>query len=180
VLHIGLCEAAADTIRRAHAVHPLTAVQTEYSLFTRDPERSVLPTLRELGIGLVAYCPLGRGLLTGLGSADALDRGDSRANLPRFQGQNLLQNLALARVVDELAAAHGVSPSRIALAWLLHQGEDIVPIPGTRTVAHLEDNLAAATLALDDQALARLDDAFVPGAAAGDRYPPEGMAVLED
>ena len=153
VRHIGLCEAGADTIRRAHAVHPLAAVQTEYSLFTREPERAVLPTLRALGIGLVAYCPLGRGLLTGGLQSPTLDRNDSRANIPRFQGQNLVGNLALAAVVEELAAERGVSPGRVALAWLLHQGEDLVPIPGTRSAAHLEDNFAATGLMLDRPAL---------------------------
>lgn len=181
VRHIGLCEAGPDTIRRAHVVHPLSVVQTEYSLFTREPERAVLPTLRALGIGLVAYCPLGRGLLTGgLGSPDRLDRGDSRSNIPRFQGENLVGNLALATVVEELATERAISPSRLALAWLLHQGEDIVPIPGTRSPAHMEDNLRATEVVLDEPALARLDETFAIGAAAGDRYPPEGMAVLDD
>jgi aryl-alcohol dehydrogenase-like predicted oxidoreductase len=179
VRHIGLCEASPDTIRRAHATHPLAVVQTEYSLFTREPERTVLPTLRELGIGLVAYCPLGRGLLAGLGSPDALSRDDSRASLPRFQGKNLLDNLALAAVADGIAAERGVRPAQIALAWLLHQGDDIVPIPGTRNPTHMEDNFAAAEIALDESELARLDHAFAVGAAAGDRYPPEGMAVLD-
>jgi aryl-alcohol dehydrogenase-like predicted oxidoreductase len=180
VRHIGLCEAGADTIRRAHAVHPLAAVQTEYSLFTREPEHAILPTLRELGIGLVAYCPLGRGLLTGdLGAGEGLDRSDSRSDIPRFQGENLIRNLALVAVVQELAAERRISPGRLALAWVLHRGDDIVPIPGTRRLAHLEDNLRASEVVLDEQALARLEETFAIGAAAGDRYPPHGMAVVD-
>jgi aryl-alcohol dehydrogenase-like predicted oxidoreductase len=180
VRHIGLCEAGADTIRQAHAVHPLAAVQTEFSLFTREPEHAVLPTLRELGIGLVAYCPLGRGLLTGdLGSDEGLDRSDSRSDIPRFQGENLIRNLALVAVVQKLSAERGISPSRLALAWVLHRGDDIVPIPGTRRLAHLEDNLRASEVVLDEPTLARLDETFAIGAAAGDRYPPHGMAVVD-
>jgi aryl-alcohol dehydrogenase-like predicted oxidoreductase len=180
VRHLGLCEAGPDTIRRAHAVHPLTVVQTEYSLFTRDPERAVLPTLRALGIGLVAYCPLGRGLLTGsLVAARALDRDDSRADIPRFQGENLMRNLALAGVAEELARERGISPSRLALAWLLHQGTDIVPIPGMRKLKHLEDNLHAVETGLDEEARSRLDETFAIGAVAGERYSPRGMAVLD-
>lgn len=181
VRHIGLCEAGPETIRRAHDVHPLTVVQTEYSLFTREPERAVLPALRSLGIGLIAYSPLGRGLLTGsLGSSQGLERGDSRVDIPRFQGENLARNLTLTAVVEELAAERGVTPSRLALAWLLHQGDDIVPIPGARRLSHLEDNLGAPGLVLDREALARLENTFAVGSAAGDRYPPRGMAMLEE
>jgi len=180
VRHIGLCEAGPETIRRAHAVHPLTVVQTEYSLFTREPEGAVIPTLRALDIGLVAYCPLGRGLLTSsLGQAGALDRGDSRSDIPRFQGENLVRNLALTRIVEELAFERGISPSRLALAWLLHQGEDIVPIPGMRKLEHLEDNLRAVEVVLDRDAQACLDETFATGAVAGERYSPQGMAVLD-
>ena len=145
VRYLGLSEASAETIRRAHAVHPITAVQTEYSLWTRDVEEEILPTLEELGIALVAYSPLGRGFLSGrFTSPEELDEGDFRRYGPRFTGENLEQNLALAERVRELAAERGITPGQLALAWVLHRGEHIVPIPGTKRVAYLEENLAAA------------------------------------
>jgi len=172
VRHLGLSEAAPDTIRRAHAVHPITALQSEYSLWTRDPEAEVLATVRELGIGFVAYSPLGRGFLSGrIRSADDLDERDFRRRGPRFQEENLRRNLELVAVVEELAAAKGATPSQVALAWVLSRGDDIVPIPGTKRVGYLEENAAAAALELTADELARLERTFAVGAAAGDRYP---------
>ena len=174
VRHIGLSEASAETIRRAHAVHPITAVQSEYSLWTRDLEADILPTLNELGIALVAYSPLGRGFLSGrFSSPDELDEGDFRRYGPRFTGENLQQNLALAERVKELAAEKGITPGQLALAWVLHRGEHIVPIPGTKRVSYLEENLAAADVELSAEEVERIAEA-VP-AAAGDRYDPAGM-----
>ena len=174
VRYLGLSEAAPETIRAAHAVHPIAAVQSEYSLWTRDPEDSVLPTLRELGIGLVAYSPLGRGFLSGrFTSPDDLDPNDWRRTQPRFQGENAERNAALAAKVRELAAAKGVTPAQLALAWVLAQGEDIVPIPGTKRRAYLEQNVAALEFALTDEDLARID-AELPQ-AAGARYDEDGM-----
>ena len=150
VRHLGLSEASAETIRRAHAVHPITAVQSEYSLWTRDVEDEILPTLEELGIALVAYSPLGRGFLSGrFTSPDELDEGDFRRYGPRFTGENLKQNLALAERVKELAAEKGITPGQLALAWVLHRGEHIVPIPGTKRASYLEENLAAADVAAE-------------------------------
>ncbi|MEV5002781.1 aldo/keto reductase [Nocardioides sp. LML1-1-1.1] len=171
VRHLGLSEASADTIRRAHAVHPITALQTEYSLFTRDLEDEILPVLRELGIGLVPYSPLGRGLLTG-GITATPDEGDSRATayFPRFQGDNLATNLALVEKLKELAAAKGCTPGQLALAWVLAQGDDVAPIPGTKRVKYLEENVAAAGVALDADDLAALETAVPKGAVAGERY----------
>ena len=172
VRHLGLSEAAPDTIRRAHAVHPITALQTEYSLWTRDPEAEVLPTVRELGIGFVAYSPLGRGFLCGrIRSADDLDEKDFRRRGPRFQEDNLQRNLELVREVEEVAAEKGTTPSQIALAWVLARGEDIVPIPGTKRRSFLEENAAAAAIELSPEDVGRLDRAFPLGVAAGDRYP---------
>ena len=172
--HIGLSEAGAETIRRAHAVHPITAVQTEFSLWTRDVEEEILPTLNELGIALVAYSPLGRGFLSGrFTSPDELDEGDFRRYGPRFSGENLRQNLKLADRVKELAAEKGITPGQLALAWVLHRGEHIVPIPGTKRVSYLEENLAAADVVLSDEEVERIAEA-VP-AAAGDRYDEAGM-----
>jgi aryl-alcohol dehydrogenase-like predicted oxidoreductase len=173
VRHLGISEAAPDTIRRAHAVHPMTAVQTEYSLWTRDPEEDgVLATTRELGIGFVAYSPLGRGFLSGeIRSLDDLAPDDFRRRNPRFQGENFAKNLELVDRVREIAAEKDVTPSQLALAWVLHQGDDIVPIPGTKRVHRLEENAAAAFVALTPEDLARLDAAAPRGAAAGDRYP---------
>jgi aryl-alcohol dehydrogenase-like predicted oxidoreductase len=178
VRHIGLSEAGAETIRRAHAVHPVTAVQTEYSLWTREPvEGEILPTLRELGIGLVAYSPLGRGFLSGrFSSPDELDDGDFRRYGPRFTGENLKHNLLLAERVRELAEEKGVTPGQLALAWVLHRWEHIVPIPGTKRVSYLEENLAAADVELSEEEVQRIAEA-VP-AAAGDRYDPAGMSSV--
>ncbi len=170
VRYIGLSEASAETIRRAHAVHPITAVQTEYSLWTRDVEAEILPTLEELGIALVAYSPLGRGFLCGrFTSTDELEESDYRRHGPRFTGSNLEQNLGLAERVRELAAERGITPGQLALAWVLHRGEHIVPIPGTKRVSYLEENLAAAEVELSDADVQAIAEA-VP-AAAGDRYP---------
>jgi len=170
VTHLGLSEAGAQTVRRASAVHPIAALQTEYSLFTRDVEADILPTLRELGIGLVAYSPLGRGLLTGAFKTSAdLPEGDARAGrFPRFAGQNFDRNVALAASVGELAAVKGCTAGQVALAWVLAQGQDIVPIPGTKRRAYLEQNLAAADVELTANDLAWLDANI--GEAAGDRY----------
>jgi aryl-alcohol dehydrogenase-like predicted oxidoreductase len=174
VRFIGLSEASAETIRRAHPVHPITAVQSEYSLWTRDVEEEVLPTLKELGIGLVAYSPLGRGFLSGrFSSPEELDEGDFRRYGPRFTGQNLEQNLKLAERVRQLAEEKGVTPAQLALAWVLHRWEHIVPIPGTTKVARLEENLAAADIELSEEEVERIAEE-VP-AAAGDRYDEQGM-----
>ncbi len=176
---LGLSEVSARTLRRAHAVHPIAAVQSEYSLWTREIEAEVLPACRELGVSFVAYSPLGRGFLTGSIGKDAdLAANDFRRISPRFQGDNLERNLRLVDVVKTLAAARGATPGQVALAWLLHQGKDIVPIPGTKRIKYLEENVAAASLTLSTDELARLDQALPPGAAAGDRYPPAGMKGL--
>jgi aryl-alcohol dehydrogenase-like predicted oxidoreductase len=170
VRHLGLSEASAETIRRAHAVHPITAVQTEYSLWTRDVEREILPTLRELGIALVAYSPLGRGFLSGrFSSQDELEDGDYRRHGPRFTGENLQKNCVLAERVRELAAERGITPGQLALAWVLSRGEHIVPIPGTKRVSYLEENLAAAEVRLSEADAQAIADALPP--AAGERYP---------
>jgi aryl-alcohol dehydrogenase-like predicted oxidoreductase len=172
VRYLGLSEAGPDTIRRAHAVHPISALQSEYSLWSRDPESEVLPAVRELGIGFVAYSPLGRGFLTGkIRSVDDLDETDFRRRGPRFQDENLRRNLALVEEVEKLAAEKGVTPSQLALAWVLSRGDDIVPIPGTKRRSYLEENAAAADIELTGEELARLEQAFPVGAAAGDRYP---------
>jgi aryl-alcohol dehydrogenase-like predicted oxidoreductase len=174
VRYLGLSEASAATIRRAHAVHPITAVQTEYSLWTRDLEAEILPTLEELGIALVAYSPLGRGFLSGrFSSPEELDEGDFRRYAPRFTGENLKHNTELVERVRELAEEKGVTPGQLALAWVLHRGEHIVPIPGTKRVSYLEENLAAAGVELSDEEVQRIAD-VVP-TAAGERYDPQGM-----
>jgi aryl-alcohol dehydrogenase-like predicted oxidoreductase len=174
VLHLGLSEAAPETIRRAQAVHPITAVQTEYSLWTRDAEAEVIPTCRELGIGFVSYSPLGRGFLSGrFKSPDELDESDFRRHGPRFTGDNLEANLKLAAKVEEIASDTGITPAQLALAWVLAQGEDIVPIPGTKRRTYLEENAAAADVELTDDDLARIE-AEVP-MAAGARYDEAGM-----
>jgi aryl-alcohol dehydrogenase-like predicted oxidoreductase len=173
VRHLGLSEASAANIRRAHTVHPITALQTEYSLFTRDLEDEILPTLRELGIGLVPYSPLGRGLLTGaITSADTLEDGDSRRTgyFPRFQGDALDANLALVDRIRAIAEAKGCTPGQLALAWVLAQGDDVVPIPGTKRVAYLEENVAAADVTLSEEDLRSLDEAVPRDAVVGDRY----------
>jgi len=175
VLHLGLSEAAPETIRRAHAVHPITAVQTEYSLWTRDPEAEILPTCRELGIGFVPYSPLGRGFLSGrFRSPDELDENDFRRFGPRFQGENLEANLGLAAKVQEIADEKGITPAQLAIAWLLAQGEDLVPIPGTKRRSYLEQNAGAVDVELTPDDLARID-AEVPE-AAGERYAEAEMA----
>jgi aryl-alcohol dehydrogenase-like predicted oxidoreductase len=172
VRYLGLSEAAPDTIRRAHAVHPITALQTEYSLWERSPEDEILPTTRELGIGFVAYSPLGRGFLSGqITSIDDLDEDDFRRRGPRFQGDNFQKNLDLVERVREIATEKGVTPSQLALAWVLAQGEDIVPIPGTKRVKYLEENVKAVDIQLTADDLRRIDEAFPKGATAGDRYP---------
>ena len=177
VLHIGLSEASAETIRRAHAAHPIAAVQTEYSLFTRDLEKDILPTLRELGIGLVAYSPLGRGLLSGrFSSVEDLAEDDWRRTQPRFEGENLERNLEQAGKVRELAAEKGITPAQLALAWVLHRGDDVVPIPGTKRRSYLEQNVAALEVELTDDDLARLDSQLPP--PAGERYDSAGMTAV--
>ena len=180
VRFLGLSEAGPDTIRRAHATHPITAVQTEYSLWTRDVEAQVLPTLRELGIGLVAYSPLGRGFLTGaIRERATLADGDGRLRHPRFADGNLQHNLALLDAVEAVAARTGATPGQIALAWVLAQGDDIVAIPGTTRRAHLEENLAAARATLSDADLEELRRLLDTYAVAGDRYPAAMMTTLE-
>jgi aryl-alcohol dehydrogenase-like predicted oxidoreductase len=172
VRFLGLSEAAASTIRRAHAVHPISALQSEYSLWSRDVEEEVLPAIRELGIGLVPYSPLGRGFLTGrIEAADDLEPGDFRRNNPRFQGENLSRNLELVNRVKEIARDKDCTPGQLALAWVMAQGDDVVPIPGTKRRTYLEQNVAAVELELDASDLERLDEAAPVGAAAGDRYP---------
>jgi aryl-alcohol dehydrogenase-like predicted oxidoreductase len=171
VKHIGLSEAGAETIRRAHAVHPITALQSEYSLWTRDPEGEILDTCRELGIGLVAYSPLGRGFLAGrFSSPDELDEGDFRKNHPRFQGENLEHNRRLVETVKEIASEQDVTPAQVALAWVLSRGDDVVPIPGTKRRTYLEENAGASDVSLDADDLARIEEAFPKHAAVGDRY----------
>jgi aryl-alcohol dehydrogenase-like predicted oxidoreductase len=170
VRYLGLSEASAETIRRAHAVHPITAVQTEYSLWTRDVEAEILPTLQELGIALVAYSPLGRGFLSGrFSSPDELEEGDYRRHGPRFTGENLKPNLVLAERVKELASERGITPGQLALAWVLSRSQQIVPIPGTKRVSYLEENLAAADVELSEQDAQAIAEALPQ--AAGDRYP---------
>jgi aryl-alcohol dehydrogenase-like predicted oxidoreductase len=171
VRHLGLSEASAETIRRAHAVHAITALQTEYSLFTRDIEDEILPTLRGLGIGLVPYSPLGRGMLTGKLDKAAIAAGrDFRTNAPRFVGDNLDTNLALVARIEELAAAKQCTPGQLALAWVLAKGEDVTPIPGTKRVSYLEENVASLDVALSDDDLTALETAVPRGAVAGERY----------
>jgi aryl-alcohol dehydrogenase-like predicted oxidoreductase len=177
VKHIGLSEAGAQTIRRAHAVHPITALQSEWSLWTRDPEGEVIDTVRELGIGFVAYSPLGRGFLAGLfTSSDDFTEDDFRRNHPRMSGENLEQNLALVTKVRELADEKGCTPAQLALAWVLARGDDVVPIPGTKRRTYLEQNAAASDVELSDDDLRELDEAFPPGVAAGQRY--ENMSSI--
>jgi aryl-alcohol dehydrogenase-like predicted oxidoreductase len=177
VRHLGLSEAAPETIRRAHAFHPITAVQSEYSLWTRDPEAGVLATCRELGIGFVSYSPLGRGFLSGrFTSPEQLDEDDFRRRNPRFTGENLRANLRLAAKVAELAEEKTITAAQLALAWLLAQGEDVVPIPGTKRRRYLEENAAAVDVELTDEDLARIDAELPP--AAGARYDEAGMAAV--
>lgn len=179
IRRIGLSEASADTIRRAHAVHPITAVQTEYSLWSRDPEDDVLPTLRELGIGFVAYSPLGRGFLAGrFKTIDDLAPDDWRRGSPRFQGENFARNLRLVDQVGQLAREKNCTPAQLALAWVLSQGMDIVPIPGTSSLERLEENVGALHVTLTPDDLARLEAIAPKGAAAGERYHSDGMKLV--
>ena len=172
VRYLGLSEAAPDTLRRAVTVHPIAALQSEWSLWSRDIEAEVVPTARELGIGIVAYSPLGRGFLTGqISSPDDFPDGDFRKFLPRFTGENFTRNLALVDVVRGLAAAKGCTPGQLALAWVLLQGDDVVPIPGTKRRTYLEENVAAGDVVLDAAELASLDEAFPPDLSYGTRYP---------
>jgi aryl-alcohol dehydrogenase-like predicted oxidoreductase len=171
VRHLGLSEAAPETIRRAHATHPITALQTEYSLWSRDPEDEILPALRQLGIGFVPYSPLGRGFLTGrFRSREDLPEDDFRRDSPRFAGGNFDRNLELVERVEEIATEQDVTAGQLALAWVLAQGEDLVPIPGTKHRRYLEENVAAAEIELSEEDLRRIDEAAPQGAAAGDRY----------
>ncbi len=179
VRHLGLCEAAPATIRRAHAEHSIAVLQTEYSLWSRDVEDKILPTCRELGIGFMAYSPLGRGFLTGaIDSLDALEEKDRRRDHPRFHAENLESNQRLLAPIREVAAANGCAPAQIALAWVLSKGDDIVPIPGTKRRAYLEANAQAVDVRLGADQIAKLDEAIPPGAAAGTRYPAGGMKRL--
>jgi aryl-alcohol dehydrogenase-like predicted oxidoreductase len=180
VRYLGLSEAGADTLRRASKTHRLTALQSEYSLWSRDPEDGILEICRELGIGFVAYSPLGRGFLSGqLKSYEDLEPGDQRRSWPRFQGENFHKNLDLVGRVGEIAREKNCTPSQLALAWVLAQGEDIVPIPGTKRVRYLEENVGALDLALMQDDLRRLEEVFPQGAAAGTRYPEQMMALLD-
>jgi aryl-alcohol dehydrogenase-like predicted oxidoreductase len=179
VRYLGLSEAAAETVRRAHLVHPIAALQTEYSLWSRDPEDGLLAVCRELGVGFVAYSPLGRGFLTGrIKSFDDLAQDDYRRNSPRFQGENFGKNLELLARVEELAAEKGCTPTQLALAWVLAQGEDIVPIPGTKRRKYLEENAAAAEVKISPEELKRIDEVMPKGVAAGERYPEFQMDAL--
>ena len=172
VRHIGLSEAAPQTIRRAHKVHPITALQTEYSLWSRDPEDAILPTVRKLGIGFVAYSPIGRGFLSGRWrSIDDLDPDDWRRNNPRFMGENFQRNLDVVEKIQNIARVKGVTPAQLAIAWVMSQGDDIVPIPGSKSRQHLEQNVAAAGIELTRDELERIDAVAPKGVAVGDRYP---------
>lgn len=177
IRYLGLSEAGTETIRRAHATHPITALQTEYSLFTRDIEEEILPACRELGIGFVGYCPFGRGLLTGtIKSLDALSENDRRRAMPRYQDDNLSHNLSLMQPLLGLAEELGLTPAQIALAWVKSRGEDIVPIPGTTKSSHLEENVATLSASIDQSALDSLGDAISAASVLGARYPAGQMA----
>jgi len=179
IRYLGLSEAAPATIRRAHAVHPITALQTEYSLWSRDAEDEILPTVRELGIGYVAYSPLGRGFLTGeITKPEDFPEDDFRRFHPRFTGENFQRNIAMVHELEGLARDKGVSAAQLALAWVLSRGDDIVPIPGTKRRKWLDQNIAATEITLSQDELARLDEILPPGAAAGDRYHERGMATV--
>jgi aryl-alcohol dehydrogenase-like predicted oxidoreductase len=179
VRFLGLSEAAAKTVERAHAVHPITALQTEYSLWSRDVKEEILPAIRRLGIGFVPYSPLGRGFLTGrFRSPDQLDATDYRRITPRFQGENFARNLGLLRQVEAMAADKGIKPGQLALAWVLAQGKDIVPIPGTKRREYLEENVAAAEISLTAEDLRRISLAVPRGAAAGERYQASSMTSV--
>ena len=180
VRHLGLSEASPATIRRAASVHPIAALQTEYSLWSREVEAEILPTVRELGIGFVAYSPLGRGFLTGqFRSIDDLPADDYRRNAPRFQGENFQKNLDLVKMIEELARAKGCTPAQLALAWVLARGEDIVPIPGTKRVRYLDENLGAVRVDLTPEELRQMDAILPAGAASGDRYHPQAMQAID-
>jgi aryl-alcohol dehydrogenase-like predicted oxidoreductase len=180
VRYLGLSEAAPKTIRRAHATHPITALQTEYSLWTRDPEAEIFPTVRELAIGFVAYSPMGRGFLAGkFKGLEELDENDYRRMSPRFMGENFQKNLELVKFIHELARKKGVTPAQVALAWVLAQGEDIVPIPGTTKRSHLEDNVGTLDIELTKEDLAAIEEVFPMGAAIGARYPEMMMPLLD-
>jgi aryl-alcohol dehydrogenase-like predicted oxidoreductase len=180
VRFLGLSEAGTRTLRRAHSVHPIAALQSEYSLWTRDPEEEVLPTCRELGIGFVAYSPLGRGFLTGqIKSFEDLSPDDYRRTSPRFQGDNFKKNLELVRRIEQMAAKKGCRPSQLALAWVLAQGEDIVPIPGTKRRKYLEENVGALGVQLTREDLSGIDEVVPQGVAAGARYPEAAMRFLD-
>jgi aryl-alcohol dehydrogenase-like predicted oxidoreductase len=177
---LGLSEVRAETLRAAHAVHPIAALQSEWSLFTRGIEADIVPTARELGVAVVPYSPIGRGLLAGaLTSADDLDPDDFRRNHPRFERANLDANLKLVERAREIAEEIGCTPVHLALAWLLHQGDDVVPIPGTKRVRYLEENVGATEVELSREQLERIDEAVPPGATRGERYAPQGMATVE-
>lgn len=179
VRYLGMSEAAPTTIRRAHAVHPITALQTEYSLWSREPEDEILPTIRELGIGYVAYSPLGRGFLSGqFTSPDDFPADDYRRNSPRFQGENFYKNLELVERVKAIAAEKGATPGQLALAWLLAEGDDIVPIPGTKRRTYLEENVAATDITLTATDLQRIEEVAPKGVAAGDRYPAQSLTSV--
>ena len=180
VRHLGLSEASPATIRRAAKVHPIAALQTEYSLWTRDSEAEILPTVRELGIAFVAYSPLGRGFLTGqFKKLDDLPADDVRRNHPRFQGENFQKNLDLVKKIEQLAAAKGCTPSQLALAWVLAQGDDIVPIPGTKRVKYLDDDLGAINVRLTSEELAQIDAVLPVGAASGERYHAQALKAID-
>src|SRR5579862_9458759 len=180
VRYLGLSEAGPETIRRAHATHPISALQTEYSLWSRDPENDILPTVRELGIGFVAYSPLGRGFLTGqFKSLDDLPADDVRRSHPRFQGEHFQKNLDLVHKIEQLAATKGCTPSQLALAWVLAQGEDIVPIPGTKRAKYLDDNLAALHVPLAPEELSQIDALLPPGSTSGERYHAQAMKAID-
>ena len=177
VRFLGMSEAGSSTIRRAHKVHPITALQTEYSLWSRDAEDDILPTVRELGIGFVAYSPIGRGFLSGrYKTIDDFEATDYRRNSPRFQGENFAKNLALVKEIERIAKKKRVTPAQLAIAWLLHRGDDIVPIPGSKSIAHLEENAAAVDVQLSPEEMTRIDEVAPKGVAAGDRYP--NMALV--
>ncbi len=176
---LGLSEMSADTLRRAHAVHPITAMQTEYSPWVRNPEVAVLDACRDLGVGFVAFSPVARGFLAGAIDGPDYARGDIRAMMPRFVEPALSHNLALAGRFDALAASAGCTPAQLSLGWVLSRGPDIVPIPGTGNIAHLEENMAAATMTFDPATLAEVDAIFTPGAVAGNRYPPAMQAQID-
>jgi aryl-alcohol dehydrogenase-like predicted oxidoreductase len=178
VRYLGLSEAAPQTIRRAHAIHPITALQTEYSLWSRDPEDEILPTVRELGIGFVAYSPIGRGFLSGrFQTIDDFEPTDYRRLSPRFQGENFNSNLDLVRRIEDIARSKGVTPAQLAIAWVLSRGNDIVPIPGSKSIGHLEENIAAVEIELTSEELARIEEVAPKGVAVGDRYP--SMAAVD-